>query len=375
MTDRPFIPVARPVLKGNEKKYLEGCITSGWVSSRGSFIDAFEQRFAELTGARYAMTTSNGTTALHLALLALGIGPGDEVLVPSLTFAASAAVIVHVGATPVFVDVRHDTWNIDEKKISEKITPKTKAIMVVHLYGYPAALNRISQIAQTHNLSIIEDAAEAMVSTYDGKYVGNFGDVGCFSFFANKIITTGEGGMCITNNKELLDHMAILKNHGMTPERRYWHTEIAYNYRMTNLQAALGVAQLEQLDSFIAGRKAMIERYRTLLADCSAVVHPAVGNEIEKPIYWMYSILLPTEALRDSLATFLGASGVETRPVFPALIDMPIYKRYTKEEDTFPATHDISKRGLTLPSSADLTEEESVYITNMIKQFCVTNHL
>lgn len=367
-TNQPFIPVARPVLRGNESKYLEKCITSGWVSSKGSFIDAFEQRFSAFAGTRYALTASSGTTALHLALLGLGIGPGDEVIVPALTFSASAATVVHAGAMPVFVDVRRDTWNIDESLIPSKITAKTRALMAVHLYGYPAAMNVIQKIAREHNLKIIEDAAEAQVSRYNGRPVGSLGDVGCFSFFGNKIITTGEGGMCTTNDKAVLDRMALYKNHGMTQERRYWHTALGYNYRLTNLQAAVGLAQMEQLDEFAKNRKRITEQYNSLLSECPYVSLPSKANDIEEPIYWMYCISLQDEPTRDALAEFLAKSGVETRPVFPPLIDMPIYKKYTNGE-SFPIAAGAAARGLSLPTSSDLTDEEITYIVNAIKTF------
>lgn len=364
-----FIPVARPVFNGNEKKYLEECITSGWVSSRGSFIDAFEAQFAEVTGARYAMSTMNGTTALHLALLALGIGPGDEVIVPALTFAASAAVIAHVGATPVFVDVRPDNFNINETLIAGKITPRTKAIMVVHLYGYPVAMDAILTLAKEHHLRIIEDAAEAQATRYRGSVVGTLGDIGCYSFFGNKIITTGEGGMCVTNDKALLEKMVLYKNHGMTPERRYWHTVIGFNFRMTNIQAAVGLAQMEQLPEFITKRQWLAARYHELLADCPAITRPLVGNDHEAPVYWMYTVLVPDGETRNRLATFLAEAGIETRPAFPPLIAMPVYAAFVPGGETFPVALNMGERGLNLPSSTDLTEKDVVYITDTIKRF------
>ena len=244
-------PISNIDLNGNELLYVTEAIKSTWISSSGKFITQFESMFAEFCSTNHAVATSNGTTALHLAIESLNIGSGDEVIVPSLTFAATANAILHSGATPVFVDSLNYHWNIDPEKISGAITPKTKAILAVHLYGHPCDMTQIMKIAKKYNLFVIEDCAEATGATINGEKVGSIGDIGCFSFFGNKIITTGEGGMCITNNADLNERMRLLRDHGMDKSKKYWHTEIGYNYRMTNLNAAIGVAQMEQIDLFL----------------------------------------------------------------------------------------------------------------------------
>ena len=245
------IPVYQPELLGNEKKYVNDCLDTTWISSRGKYVPLFEDKLAEYTGARHAVSVCNGTVAIHLALLALGIGPGDEVIVPTLTYIASVNPIVIVGAKPVFVDSCRDSWQADPEDIRRKITPQTRAIIVVHLYGHPAKMDEIMRIAKEHDLFVIEDCAEAFASRYQGQHVGTFGDIGTFSFYANKTITTGEGGMVITNDGTLHDRMLRLKGQGLAKYRTYWHDIIGFNYRMTNICAAIGVAQLEQADSIV----------------------------------------------------------------------------------------------------------------------------
>ena len=243
---RMRLPIAEPSLGEKELSYVTECILTGWVSSAGKFVTRFEEIFAEFCGTQHAITTSSGTTALHLALLALGIGPGDEVIVPSLTFIATANAVTYTGASPVFIDSELETWNLDPNLIEEFITPRTKAIIPVHLYGHPVNMAAIVEIAQRHGLVVVEDAAEAHGAKYQGRRVGGIGDLGIFSFYGNKIVTTGEGGMVVTNRADLAEKIRILRGHGMSPERRYWHPVLGYNYRMTNLQAALGVAQMRE---------------------------------------------------------------------------------------------------------------------------------
>jgi perosamine synthetase len=261
-----MIPVSMPQLSGNEEKYVLECLKSGWISSAGSFVTRFEEAYANYIGTKYATSCSNGTAALHLALLACGVGPGDEVIIPDLTFAATANAVLYCGAKPVLVDVEEKTWNIDPVLVENVMTSKTKAIIAVHLYGNPCDMDALMAIAERHKVYVIEDAAEAHGAVYRGRKVGGIGHIGCFSFYGNKILTTGEGGMCVTNDKKLLDTMELCKNHGMKKERRYFHEVIGFNYRLTNIQAAIGLAQLEQLPAFIKERSRVTQQYQKSLA-------------------------------------------------------------------------------------------------------------
>ena len=260
------ISLAQPQLNGNEYKYLMDAFLSTWISSTGKYVTQFEQKFAEYCGVSYGVATSNGTTALHLALAALGIGAGDEVIIPDLTFAATINAVLYTGATPVIVDIEEDSWCIDPEQMQKAITPNTKAVIPVHIYGQPCDMGRIIQIAQEHQLYIVEDCAEAHGAEWDHRKVGSFGVISCFSFFGNKVITTGEGGMCITDRKDLNDKMRMLRDHGMSRERKYYHEVIGFNYRMTNMQAAIGVAQLERIDQILDWRLALEDKYRDLFA-------------------------------------------------------------------------------------------------------------
>ena len=278
--DLKFIPVAEPLLGARELELVTDCVTTGWISSLGKYIPQFEQEFSAYCASKYGVATSNGTTALHLALVTIGVGPGDEVLIPDLTFVATANAVSYTGARPVMVDVDPHTWQMDAKDIEKRITPATKAIIPVHLYGHPCDMDPIMEIARRHQLLVIEDAAEAHGALYRGRRVGGIGDMGCFSFYANKIITTGEGGIIVTNNKEWADKASWLRDHGMSKERRYYHPVIGFNYRMTNLQAAVGVAQMEKIDSFIARKRELAAAYNERLAGVAGIGLPpeaAVG--------------------------------------------------------------------------------------------------
>ncbi|MGH9611839.1 MAG: DegT/DnrJ/EryC1/StrS family aminotransferase, partial [Bryobacteraceae bacterium] len=287
-----FIPVAQPVLSGNEKKYVNECLDSSWISSAGKFISQFEEAFAAFCGTRYAISSNNGTTALHLALLGLNAGPGDEVLVPTLTYIASANAIRYCGARPVLIDSEPLTMNIDPLAIERRITPATKGIVVVHLYGHPADMDPILEIARRHNLFVIEDAAEAHGATYRGRTVGSMGDVATFSFFGNKIITTGEGGMLTTNRPDLNDRIRLLRGQGMDLKRRYWFPIVGYNYRMTNIEAALGLAQLERVEEHLDRREAVAGWYNRHLSDLSNFITLPSVMDWAHHVFWMYTILL-----------------------------------------------------------------------------------
>ena len=288
---RDFIPVAEPEIGEKEKEYVRDCLDSTWISSLGKYISQFEGGFARFSGAKYGVAVCNGTVALHLALKALGIGPGDEVIVPDLTFVATPNAVAYTGAAPVLVDSDDKTWNIDPKKLEKKITRRTKAIIPVHLYGHPCDMDEVMGIANKHKLFVIEDAAEAHGAEYKGKKVGSFGNVACFSFYGNKIITTGEGGMCVTNDERLAERMAFLKDHAMDYSNKYYHPETGFNYRMTNVQAAIGLGQLERIDEIIRKKIANARLYNELLSSVKGITTPPAAERAQKD-YWLYLILV-----------------------------------------------------------------------------------
>ncbi|MFQ3333785.1 MAG: perosamine synthetase [Woeseiaceae bacterium] len=355
------IPVYIPSLDGNEKQYVNECLDSSWISSKGSFISRFENEFGSYINVNGATTVSNGTVALHLALLALGVGPGDEVIVPSLTYIASVNAIGYVGATPIFVDSLPDTWNVDPLDIAEKITSKTKAVMVVHLYGNPCAMEQIYAICQKNKIKIIEDAAEAFGSLYKGKYAGTFGDIATFSFFGNKTITTGEGGMVASNDRSLVHRVAYLKSQSVSIEKEYWHEEIGFNYRMTNIAAAIGVAQLENADKVLTKKRLIADWYR------SGLIGLPLKFQVEESVavnsYWMVTVMAEDEFSRDIIRAYLKLHGVETRPVFYPAHTMPAFK----QEKTYPVAESLSRRGINLPSYPQLNEQDVANICKLIK--------
>jgi len=361
------IPLTVPSLSEKELLYVMECVLTGWVSSAGRFVTQFEEMFADFCGTRYAIATSNGTTALHLALLALGIGQGDEVIVPTLTFIATANAVTYTGAKPVLVDSDPMTWTIDPNLIEQAITPRTKAIIPVHLYGHPADMDPILQIAKRHGLYLVEDAAEALGARYKGRYVGSIGDVGVFSFYGNKIITTGEGGMVVTDRSDVAQKVRILRDHGMSAKRRYWHPVLGYNYRMTNLQAALGVAQLERVEALLEERRRVLNVYNNELSGVPGVTLPPAAAWAD-PVCWLYTILIDESRFgisRDSLARALSDKGIETRPMFIPLHMQPIY-RGKGGEDYMPIAERLSQHGLSLPSSANLTNLNIKYVAECI---------
>ncbi len=350
------LPVMEPSLGGNELKYVTDCLGSGWISSQGPYVRRFEEAFAAFHGVPHALTVSNGTVALHLALVALGVGPGDEVIVPDLTFAASANVVIHCGATPVLADVTPDTWTLDPADVARKITPRTKAVMPVHLYGHPCDMDPILALAKKHHLFVVEDNAEALGAEYRGVKTGTMGDVGSFSFFANKVITTGEGGMVICKDTALFQKMQVLRDHGMEKSRRYWHVVPGFNYRLTSMQAAIGLAQMERLEHFLTRRDEIVARYDAALSKVPGIVLPPRAPWARN-IHWLYSILVdPTLAGidRDALAARLGELGIETRGFFFPLHIMPPYA----SAEPFPVATDISSRGLSLPTANDIRLED-----------------
>ena len=362
-----LIPLAQPSLSGNEFKYVSECLETNWISSKGKFVDKFEESFSNFINMPYALAVSNGTVALSLALEALGIGEGDEVIVPDLTFAASINSIIHVGATPVIVDVNIETWTLDISLTKESITNKTKAIMPVHLYGHPANMYQIQKIAEEYNLLIIEDCAEALGSKSNNQILGSFGDASCFSFFGNKTITTGEGGMVLFKNSRVAKKARMLRDHGMSPSKRYWHEIVGYNYRMTNIQAAIGLAQLERVESFIKNKRDLAKAYSKRFRNINHIIQP-----YEAPwaynTYWLYTVLISPEfgISRDEIIRFMSFNEIETRPVFFPLHEMPIYKKYTKG-NFFPNSKLISEQGLCLPSAYNTSNEDIEKVVNIFK--------
>jgi perosamine synthetase len=359
-----MIPVSEPDIGEKEIDYVDDAVRSGWVSSHGEYISRFENNFKSYIGTKYGLTTSNGTTALHLALSAIGIKSGDEVIVPDLTFISPVNAVLYNNGTPILCDINKENWCLDTEKLEKLITKKTKAIIVVHLYGNSADMDRIMEIKEKYNLYVIEDTAEALGTDYKNRRLGSFGDVGCFSFYGNKTMTTGEGGFCTTDNEDIYRMMSILRDHGMIPENRYWHDYIGYNYRMTNLQAALGVAQLERLDYFITKKRKIAEEYRNNLIDY-VTTHP-ISNKYSGT-YWLYSILTKDKNERDLLIGFLYKRGIDTRRFFYPVHLMPPYTGLA--EHNYPISVDTSERGLNLPSSVKLTDDEIQYICRCVKEF------
>lgn len=361
------VPIAEPLLDGNEAMYVQECIDSGWISSQGRFVAQFERAIATFHGVPYALAVSSGTTALHLALVSLGIGPGDEVIVPDFTFAATASVVVHSGAIPVLVDVDPDTWTMSSPAVERALTRRTRAIIPVHLYGHPCAMSGILDLARTRNLLVIEDAAEAWGARVDGRLTGTLGDAGCHSFFGNKTLTTGEGGAVLFRDKSTFERAQMLRDHGMSRERKYWHVEPGFNYRLTNLQAAIGVAQMERIESILSRKRHLAERYTSALAVVEGLVLPPHAPWAD-PVCWLYTIQVAETAglSRDSLASRLLTNGVETRPVFYPLHAMPAFERFAGSGD-FPITEQIARTGLSLPSSVTLRDEDVDGVVELIR--------
>lgn len=365
---RRFIPVAAPALVGKEKKYVLDCLKTTWISSSGKYVDQFESAFAEFCGAKYALSCCNGTVALHLALLALGVAPGDEVIVPTLTFVATANAVTYCGAKPVFADSESETWNLDPAKIETLITARTKGIIVVHLYGHPVDMDPILAVANKYGLFVIEDAAEAHGAEYKGRRVGSIGDIATFSFYGNKIITTGEGGMVVTNDDKLAQQVRQLKGQGQAPERRYWFPMIGYNYRMTNVTAAIGLAQLERVEWHIQRRLEIAGWYREQLRDIPNL-KLQTEEEWAKHVYWMFNVVLDKSLSweRDKVMLKLREKGIETRPIFYPTHTLPPYRDLCRGCN-FPVADWISQWGISLPTWAGVKRKDIVYICDSLAE-------
>jgi len=355
------IPVNEPLLDGNEKKYLFECIETGWISSEGPFIKQFEEQFAARVGRKYGIAVSNGSVALDAAVVALGIGPGDDVILPTFTIISCAAAIVRAGAVPVVVDCDPYTWNMDVNQIEAKITPKTKAIMVVHIYGLPTEMEPILAMADKHGLHIIEDAAEMHGQTYKDRPCGSFGAISTFSFYPNKHITTGEGGMMVTDDEKLAERCRSLRNLCFQPQKRFVHEELGWNFRMTNLQAALGVAQLERLDEFVSRKRHMGQKYTELLSDIPGLQLPVPKTDYAENIYWVYGLVLKDEVPFDAVEAMqhFGKYKIGTRPFFWCMHEQPVFRNMGLFDNVYcPAAERIARRGFYIPSGMALTDEQ-----------------
>lgn len=361
------LPVMEPVLKGREAEYVGDCLSTNWISSQGKYVERFQEAFQKYLSVNHALCVSNGTAALHLAMAALGIGRDNEVIVPDLTFIAPASMTVLCGAKPVFADVDPQTWTMNPSAVEEQITERTRAIVPVHLYGHPCDMDQIMKIARRHKLYVIEDCAEALGAEYRGRKVGTLGDIATFSFFANKVITTGEGGMVVTNNPELQSKMQILRDHGMTREKRYWHNVTGFNYRLTNLQAAIGLAQLERIDAILEYRNVVVARYDNHLRGLKGVILPP-REAWARNICWLYSIVVDERAAgidRDTLLMQLGEYGIDTRPFFYPLHQQPPFAAETNK--AFPFSEWVAARGLSLPTSNNISMDDVDRVCNAIK--------
>jgi perosamine synthetase len=365
---REIIRVCEPTLRGNELAYITDAVQTNWISSGGKYIPRFEALFAEKMGARFGVACMNGTVALHLALATLGLEPGDEVIIPAFTMIATANAVTYLNAAPVLVDSEMATWNMDPEQIEAKITPRTRAISVVHTYGHPVDMDAVNDIAARHGLFVLEDAAEAHGAVYKGRPVGSLGDAACFSFYGNKIITTGEGGMITTNREDVARLAWNLRDHAFSTDRHFWHKFVGFNYRMTNLQAAIGLAQTEQLETFVAARRAHAAQYTRLLKEIPGIVTPPEAAWARN-VYWMYGILLDKEfgLSRDELRARLARRGIETRTFFIPMHCQPIYfDQYRGQR--YPVAEDLCRRGLYLPSASSLTPDDIEVVVESIRE-------
>ena len=360
------INFSNPVIKKLDRKILFQTVNQGWISSQAELVKKFEKNFAKWQGAKYAVSTSNCTTSLHLSLLALDIGKGDEVICTNLSFIAPANMIKLTGAKPVFVDVCMDTFAMKTDKILKKITKKTRAIMVIHPFGLPADITEIKKIAKKYNLKIIEDVAESIGAKVNGKKLGSFGDLSCYSFFANKIITTGEGGMIVTNNHKLFKKLCLLRDHGMTVEKKYYHQCLAYNYRMTSLQAALGIGQLSRINQILIEKDKIKQLYKKYLDKNGYKIFPETKKY--KGVNWFVTLTFNTVGIRDKFIKYMKKNKVECRPMIFPITFATHFKKYDYRKD-FPNAYKISLNSVHLPSSIDLTEKQIIQICKSINSW------
>jgi len=370
----PMIPVNKPVLGKQEKALLAECIDTGWISSEGPFVREFEKKMAERVGRKHGIAVCNGSAALDVSVAALKIGRNDEVIMPSFTIISCAAAIIRSGASPVLVDSDPYTWNMDVNQIEEKITPRTRAIMVVHIYGLPVDMNPVFGLAKKYELQIIEDAAQMHGQTYNGRACGSFGDISTFSFYPNKHITTGEGGMLLTDDDVLADRCRSLRNLCFQSDKRFVHEELGWNYRMTNMQAALGIAQLEQLDEAVAKKRNMGRHYTSLLQDIDGLTLPLPKTPYAENIYWVYGILLKdTSKLNVAEVTKrLRQKGIDTRPFFWPMHQQPVFKKMKLfNKQTFSVAQMLATRGFYIPSGLGLTDQQQDQVAGVLREVLI----
>jgi len=363
------IPVCEPYLGGRETEYVLDCLNTNWISSTGKYLAQFEQSFARYCGSQHGIATTSGTTALHLAVAAAGLGPGDEVIMPTFTIAATVFAALYAGATPVLVDVEPDTWTMRVDEVAAKAGPRTRAILPVHMYGHPCDMDPLRQLAEHNRLLILEDAAEVHGAEYKGRKCGSLGDAACFSFYANKIVSTGEGGMVVTNDDAFAERCRSLKNLGFNRDRRFLHDAVGFNYRMTNIQAAIGLAQLEKVDEYVASRRRHAARYTALLQNVEGLRLP-VERPWARNVYWMYGVIVEDAfgCSRDDLMRGLAERGVETRTFFIPMHEQPVFQqRGLFRNESYPVASDIGRRGLYLPSSTGLADEEIAYVVDAVR--------
>lgn len=365
-----MIPVNEPLFLGNEKKYLCECIDTGWISSDGPFVKKFEAEFAKYIGMNYGVSASNGTASLEMALYALGVKETDEIIMPSFTIISCALAAIRLGAKPVLIDIESENWNIDVSQIEKKITSKTKVIMPVHIYGHPVDMDPIIKIAEKYNLKILEDAAEVHGAEYKNKKCGSLGDVSSFSFYANKIISCGEGGMVLCKNEKAAELARSYRNLCFKPEKRFWHTELGYNFRMTNLQAAVGLAQFEKIGEYIKIKRKFGQYYISKLKEIQEL-KLQTEKEWAKTVYWMYAVELDSKLgiPADIVMKKLKTAGVDTRPFFTGLHSQPVLREFGLFDNEFyPVTENASKYGFYLPSGLALKKEQIDYVCDSLKK-------
>ena len=371
---KTFVPVNEPLLDGNEKKYLCECIDSGWISSEGPFVQRLEHEFANRVGRKFGVAVANGSVALDAAVRALDLDPGDEVIMPSFTIISCAAAIVRSGATPVLVDSESDTWNMDLRQVEQKITPRTRAVMAVHIFGLPVDMDALLAITEPRGIKIIEDAAQMHGQTIRGRPCGSFGNLSTFSFYPNKHVTTGEGGIIVTNDEALAERCRGLRNLCFMPQKRFVHEDLGWNFRMSNLQAALGCAQLERLDAFIARKRNMGARYDRLLAGVPGIQRPLTSTPWAKNIYWVYGLVLDNSLPFDAEEAMrrLVAKGIGCRPFFWPMHEQPVFRRMGLfAGESYPVAERIARRGFYLPSGLALSESQMDRVVDAVKEVFV----
>ena len=367
---KKFINVCDPLISKDAKKYVSECIDTEWVSSSGKFLNMFEEKWAKYCGAEEGIAVTNGTSALQVAFKSLDLKPGDEVIMPSFTIISCALAIIESGAKPVLVDCYADNWCMNINEVEKKISPKTKAILVVHMFGHPVEMKKIKQLVKKHNLFLIEDAAEAHGALYENQKVGSFGDLACFSFYANKLITTGEGGMVVSNNKHLAHRVRSLRNLSFRSDRRFYHTEFGYNYRLTNMQAALGISQIKNIEKHVSIKRRNTKNYNKILQDMSLPIRLPMERKNVRSVFWMYGIIIENKVFKaDYLAKKLFELGIDTRPLFlgmhqqPVLKDMKIF-----DNESYPVTEELADYGLYLPSGLKLKINDIKHVCKSVKK-------